>query len=506
MKTILIIRIIYFLFIQLIQFKKSKMINNKINICENWKEIMRYYKCYYDDQLTLNNEKIDVVIQFIENFEKFIKKGNYHIKNNSNGEIRFCIRSIFKNIPWINKIYILIDDKPLIYFKKYNEINVKIIYIKKKDFLELETTSNNIEFNLWKLKNFGVSENFIYMKDDFFIGKPLKKTDFFYIENGKVVPYLLGIKTDVNKTFIEELYYHLYPIISKKKKLTDNYEEYIFQLYKTRLFLYELFGNKTKIILNGENAFGDNLFQNKEIYNVKLKKYKYSNFYLNEKNINLNQLIYQEFQINYFLNKYEREINFLDQRFYDIRDKPIKGDLFVINKSGKKKHYTNEYGISLIYMNEFFPNPSKYEKIKYIPNGYYILESVSKKNMVWYLNYESIENNLSLLLKSKKNTYKEIFYIKYENNDNYSIKSLYTNLYLGVSEMNDLKEIFMIKFYKNLYDDKQKWYFLSNIENYYYIISKYGTKCTFDIINTNFISCNLPSGKESQLFKLIPII
>ena len=72
--------------------------------------------------------------------------------------------------------------------------------------------------------------------------------------------------------------------------------------------------------------------------------------------------------------------------------------------------------------------------------------------------------------------------------------------------MNDLKEIFMIKFYKNLYDDKQKWYFLSNIENYYYIISKYGTKCTFDIINTNFISCNLPSGKESQLFKLIPII
>ena len=31
-------------------------------------------------------------------------------------------------------------------------------------------------------KNFGVSKNFIYMEDDFFIGKYLKKADFFYYD------------------------------------------------------------------------------------------------------------------------------------------------------------------------------------------------------------------------------------------------------------------------------------------------------------------------------------
>ena len=505
MNIIFILRIIYFLFIQSIFFTKSITSKNKIKICETWKELMRFYKCYSEDQLTLNNEKIDVVIQFIENFVK-VRKKRTKIKDNSNGEIKFCIRSILKNIPWINKIYILIDNENVKFLKDYNEIKEKITYIKKKDFLGLDS-KEDLEFNLWKLKNFGVSENFLYMKDDFFIGNSLKKSDFFYIENGEVVPYLLSIKSNINKTFIEELYSNLFQIISKKKKLADDYEEYIFQLCKTRLFIFELFGNKTKIILNGQNTIGDNLFQNKEIYNIILKKYKNSNLYLKEKNINLNKLIYQEFQINYFLNKYERKINYLDQRYFDIKNEPSKGDLIVINKSGKSIHYVHQYGISLIYMNEFFPNPSKYEKIKYIPNGYYILESLSKKNYVWFLNYIPTENNYTLILNYKKNTYNEIFYIKYENNNTYSIKSFYKNLYIGISEMNDLKNKFIIQFSQNLHNDTQKWYFLSNIENYYYIVSKYESKCVFDSkLKNNSISCNLPSGNENQLFKLLQII
>ena len=38
------------------------------------------------------------------------------------------------------------------------------------------------------MKKFGISDNFIIMDDDYFIGNTLKKSDFFYVENNKVVP------------------------------------------------------------------------------------------------------------------------------------------------------------------------------------------------------------------------------------------------------------------------------------------------------------------------------
>ena len=33
------------------------------------------------------------------------------------------------------------------------------------------------------MKKFGISDNFIIMDDDYFIGNTLKKSDFFYVEN-----------------------------------------------------------------------------------------------------------------------------------------------------------------------------------------------------------------------------------------------------------------------------------------------------------------------------------
>jgi hypothetical protein len=33
------------------------------------------------------------------------------------------------------------------------------------------------------MEKFGISKNFIYMEDDYFLGKPLNKTDFFYNRN-----------------------------------------------------------------------------------------------------------------------------------------------------------------------------------------------------------------------------------------------------------------------------------------------------------------------------------
>ena len=42
------------------------------------------------------------------------------------------------------------------------------------------------------MKKYGISDNFIVMDDDCFIGKPLKKKDFFYIVNGKVTPLIIS--------------------------------------------------------------------------------------------------------------------------------------------------------------------------------------------------------------------------------------------------------------------------------------------------------------------------
>jgi len=38
------------------------------------------------------------------------------------------------------------------------------------------------------MRQFGLSENFIYMEDDYFIARPINKSEMFYEENGKIYP------------------------------------------------------------------------------------------------------------------------------------------------------------------------------------------------------------------------------------------------------------------------------------------------------------------------------
>lgn len=63
-----------------------------------------------------------------------------------------------------------------------NEMNEKIIYIKDKDILGFDSANNpSFSFNLFKMEKFGISNNFIYMDDDYFIGQKLKKVIFFIL-------------------------------------------------------------------------------------------------------------------------------------------------------------------------------------------------------------------------------------------------------------------------------------------------------------------------------------
>ena len=67
------------------------------------------------------------------------------------------------------------------------------------DFLGYDSANiYAFQFRYHQMEYFNISENFITMDDDYFIGKPLKKTDFFYVENGRVVPAIIA------NTFKEE--------------------------------------------------------------------------------------------------------------------------------------------------------------------------------------------------------------------------------------------------------------------------------------------------------------
>ena len=105
------------------------------------------------------------------------------------------------------------------FFKDPELINEKIVYVKDKDVLGYDSSNSHaFQYRIWKMKEFGLSDNIIYMDDDCFIGQPLKKSDFFYVENNKVVPAIINVNYEVqtNATAKKE-----YSNLEKKVKLNN---------------------------------------------------------------------------------------------------------------------------------------------------------------------------------------------------------------------------------------------------------------------------------------------
>ena len=119
-------------------YNKTSYFLTKIynNINDNKIFIFNFIKLYEIDELNqeflelVDTEPIDVLIKYIDLTDKSLnRKGIKQIyKDYDNEELRFCIRSIFENIPWIRKIYILMPNRKVKYFKPIEEIKEKIIY------------------------------------------------------------------------------------------------------------------------------------------------------------------------------------------------------------------------------------------------------------------------------------------------------------------------------------------------------------------------------------------
>jgi hypothetical protein len=135
-------------------------------------------------------KKIDFVLPWVDGSDVVWqnKKEKYNsIKSGENSSSRFrdmetlkyVLRSIEKNCPWFNKIYLITEG----HYPKWLDINHEKIVLVTHDELYFDKThlpvfnSSSIEMNLPNLDR--LSEHFVYLNDDTLIFNAIEKNRFF---------------------------------------------------------------------------------------------------------------------------------------------------------------------------------------------------------------------------------------------------------------------------------------------------------------------------------------
>ena len=145
---------------------------------------------------------IDVVIPWVDGNDPVLnaKRAQYGGKNELSrydaggstryanlGEIHYCIRSINKFAPFVNRIFIVTDGQdPHVQSDIPVEIvDHKVIFRDHADYLPV-FSSTAIETLIWNIPE--LSEHFLLMNDDFVLTRPVSPSDFF-TEDGRVMCY-----------------------------------------------------------------------------------------------------------------------------------------------------------------------------------------------------------------------------------------------------------------------------------------------------------------------------
>ena len=326
----------------------------------------------------IRNEPVDALIKYIDLTDKTLRReGIMQIyKDKDNEELRYCIRSILQYIPWIRKIFILMPNEKVKFLKCEEEIREKIIYIKDKDLLGYDTANiHSFTFNLYKMEKYGISKNFIYFEDDFFVGKVLNKNDFFYYDEKekKVIPYILTFYFyELNKTNLLDEYDNM----SRNKDLIHPHsgEGWEFSTLSTKKYFiekYEIPIINTKFT---HNAIPQNLNDVKQIFD-EIKEYKYINETLFSKERHILTLNQPTFYNLYLLNIKHRLIHCIPYQYIKIElinKFKLNKELFVINTGGNHIPLERQYNMQKKIMNKRYPFRVIYEsrnkniKTKYI--------------------------------------------------------------------------------------------------------------------------------------------
>ncbi len=121
-------------------------------------------------------------------------------------QLKYWFRAVEKYAPWVNKVHFVTFGHLPTWL---NTANPKLHIVKHEDFIPVDClpvfNSTAIEIHLHRIP--GLSENFVYFNDDFFLMKPCHSDDFF--KYGK--PVDMPVFSPIKAAPIRELYYyHLY--------------------------------------------------------------------------------------------------------------------------------------------------------------------------------------------------------------------------------------------------------------------------------------------------------
>ena len=388
---------------------EEEKLNNSNNIPNSLK--FSFFKLYEEVQLKpehiefIEKEPVDVLIKYIDLTDKTLNREGIHQipKDEDHEELRYCVRSVLDNLPWIRKIFILMPNEKVSYFKPIEEIKDKIVYVKDKDLMGYDTANiYAFHFVLFNMSKFGLSENFILMDDDYFIGKPINKTKFFYYDEElkKVLPSIVSDQfSELNKkTNIRKRKFYQPNKIDPHTSLGWDFHAYL-----TNKFLID---NLEPPFINAaftHNAVSLNLNDIKEIYEFIKNKYKYFNITLYSKTRPIFCLQSHILFNSYLLNVKKRKVNSIPRKFFDLKDilkdkkkilTKLNIELFVINTSGDFKYNQTEFDFEKYILELKYNKPTPYEIISdnsKINN--FKEEEQNNKNFIHLKNKFTNENN-----------------------------------------------------------------------------------------------------------------
>ena len=269
-------------------------------------------------------------------------------------------------------------------------IKEKIIYVYDKDLIGYDSANlYAFQFRLWMMEKFNMSKNFILMDDDYFIGKPLKKSDFFYVEDGKVVPSI--VSTDF--TFLNEKSVNKnHDYYKKRIKKTQSGEHFLYSIMTSYIFTMKLLNNTFIFPKFTHNAVPCNIEDIKELYYLVLdSKYKYST--LDSLYRHTEALQFVTFLMAYTFKKYNKKVNPISHTYIDNNVTIISNfnySLFCIN-TGNDYYTPLSFMKSKLTMEHLFPEISPYE----IKNDTYVI------NLAFDIIYQIEKQNIQFIRKRK---------------------------------------------------------------------------------------------------------
>ena len=427
-------------------------------------EEVEFKKEYVD---IVEKEPIDVVMKYIDlTDENLNRSGIIQIKKDKDHEeLRYSVRSILQYLPWVRKIFIIMPNEKVKYFKPIDEIKEKIVYLKDKDLIGFE--SANIYaflFNLYKLDKLGVSDNFIYMDDDYFIGKNFNKSDFFYYEpkEKKVVPSLINYyfnefdrkKVNSNYKYLFRIKYRIHPHKHMGWRIAlSSTEKFFCDFYNTSRLIYTEFTH---------NAIPMNVNDLKEIFQV-IQNYKYINQTLYSIERHVLTLQTQYFYGLYILNIKHRKVHTIRNRYFTIESINFKhlndsdyAPLFVINTAGDIRLSKRQINGGMNLVKKRFPFPTKYEIISDNPSNN-TNSTINSNNKNVIINKEinktietvNINNSKKIENENKNKTNSFVFYFKIYFEYILIIGIIAVLLYLNFSKNKEIKK------YKKIVDTEK---------------------------------------------------